>query len=77
MSVNGTEALTSVCSLGPPLTDGAYFAKGSAAAVFLVDGTKRHISSWDVFVRYGFNQGAIRTLSAEELAAIPDGADIT
>jgi hypothetical protein len=69
-------ASTSPYQIGPPLTDGAYLAKRPIdPKVFLVvDGTKRWIR--EGFDRYGFNWSKIQTLTAAQLAAIPDGADI-
>ena len=68
----------SAYKIGAPITDGAYLAGGSpdGRIFFVVDGTKRWITSPAVFSRFGFNAGAIRSLTPAQLAAIPDGADI-
>jgi hypothetical protein len=65
-------------NIGAPITDGAYLAGGSPDGhiFFVVDGTKRWITDPAVFSRFGFNSAAIRSLTPEQLAAIPDGANI-
>lgn len=64
---------------GPPLSDGAYLAKGTPdGKVFLiVDGQKRWIISPTVFDRFSFKWEAIRDVPASELEALPDGPTVT
>lgn len=65
-------------NVGVPITDGAYLAGGTPdrRVFFVVDGTKRWITSPDVFNRFGFKWAQIRALTPEQLAAIPNGANI-
>jgi hypothetical protein len=63
--------------IGAQLTDGAYLANtpGDARIFFVVDGTKRWISSLSAMSRYGFT-GAIRSLTPAQLSALPDGPPV-
>ncbi|MBF0324704.1 MAG: hypothetical protein HQL42_06480 [Alphaproteobacteria bacterium] len=61
-----------------PLSTGAYLAKGTPdGKVYLVaDGTKRWITSPQVFDRHGLNWTRIKAKPAATLNAIPNGLDI-
>lgn len=60
---------------GEPLADGAYLASGTPdGKVFLIlDNSKRWVAGPPVMDRYHFKWNAVRKLSAEQLAAMPDG----
>lgn len=64
--------------IGTPLTEGASLVKGTpdGKVFLLLQGGKRWILSPAVFDKYGFSWEAIKTLSAEELNAIPNGAHL-
>ena len=66
-------------NVGSNIDQNVYLATGTPdGKVFLViDGTKRWIIGPPVFDKYGFNWNTVRTLPADQLAAIPNGTDIT
>ncbi|HEV7645240.1 MAG TPA: hypothetical protein VGO50_14950 [Pyrinomonadaceae bacterium] len=64
--------------LGPALTDGAYLAKAAPdpKVYLIVDGKKRWITSPAAMTSFGFDWNKIKSVSAAQLAAIPDGLNI-
>lgn len=65
--------------IGTPITEGASLVRGTPdnKVFLLLEGGKRWISSPAVFDKYGFNWSAIKTLTADELNAMPDGTTLT